>query len=382
MVICQGCGQAFPIPAGYTRNKIQCPGCGVICAVPADVERQPARPPGRKARATPEPAAEDQAANLLNDSEPLPMMEVEPVAVAAPVPAAAPRKAPASKKPALPFQCRRCGRAIRKQRECPSCDAVEEAEQPVDAFQPHSLELDDAPAGPGQVEDEDDASPYLFAEKDRPVCPKCKSQLPADSVFCTSCGFDMQRRKKRVRTYQPMARTWETDYPLRTRLTWVGAAMSFHALWIFLNLVGGGGTWPIVVAPLLLAILSFVFGTYEQLELTRDEKGRVWVTKQWRFCFMPMKPETTAVRGFEGVTTGQWHDAGFLEWFVLGSLLFLFLVPAIIWWYVAIHKEHYHVALAVDHGHSELYLYRGRSQEQMNEIADAVCNATGLQRLG
>src|SRR5262245_18550870 len=34
-VICQGCGQAFDVPEGYARNKIQCPGCGVICPVPA-----------------------------------------------------------------------------------------------------------------------------------------------------------------------------------------------------------------------------------------------------------------------------------------------------------------------------------------------------------
>jgi hypothetical protein len=58
------------------------------------------------------------------------------------------------------------------------------------------------------------------------------------------------------------------------------------------------------------------------------------------------------------------------------------LVPGFIWWYVAIYKVYFHVALAQDHGHSEVYVYRGRSQEQMNEIADAPCSASGLQRPG
>jgi hypothetical protein len=128
-------------------------------------------------------------------------------------------------------------------------------------------------------------------------------------------------------------------------------------------------------------ILCFVLGTYDRITLMRDSRGRVKITKVWRFCFVPLQPVTTEVRGFEGITTGQWHDAGFLEWFVLASLLPLGIIPSIIWWYNAIYKMHFHVALAMDHGHAEVYLYRGRSQEQMNDIADTVASVSGLRRL-
>jgi hypothetical protein len=78
---------------------------------------------------------------------------------------------------------------------------------------------------------------------------------------------------------------------------------------------------------------------------------------------------------------GQWNDTGFFEWIVFINLLCVGIVPAIIWWYNAIHKNYYHVALAKDHGRADTYLYRGRSEEQMNEIAKAVCDATGLRNV-
>src|SRR5262245_4391204 len=78
-VICQGCGQAFAVPAGYSRNKIQCTGCGVICQVPAggggEAPRPPREPEARPAR-EPEPrparSFEDDAAAWLRDPEPAP----------------------------------------------------------------------------------------------------------------------------------------------------------------------------------------------------------------------------------------------------------------------------------------------------------------------
>jgi hypothetical protein len=129
------------------------------------------------------------------------------------------------------------------------------------------------------------------------------------------------------------------------------------------------------------AMLCFVLGTYDRITLTRNRKGRTKVVKQWRAFFVPLAPVTTDVHGFEGVTTGQWHDAGIMEWMVCINLLPLGIIPAIIYWYNAIYKPHFHVALALNHGHSEVYVYRGRSDEQMNDIADALASASGLSRI-
>src|SRR3954447_22178464 len=128
MVICQGCGQAFAVPAGYSRNKMQCPGCGVICQVPAGEGQgpdaaapPPAREPSRESR--PPRPTEDDAAAWRRDPEPdpgpapapppPPRQREETIAVGAPRPA--PRSAPdppVRKPPAATVPCRRCGRQI------------------------------------------------------------------------------------------------------------------------------------------------------------------------------------------------------------------------------------------------------------------------------
>jgi hypothetical protein len=50
-----------------------------------------------------------------------------------------------------------------------------------------------------------------------------------------------------------------------------------------------------------------------------------------------------------------------------------------LWYYYAIHKTSYYAALARDHAHAEVYVYRGRSEQQMVEIARTLCDAAGLR---
>jgi hypothetical protein len=374
MVICQGCGQGFALPAGYTRNKIQCPGCGVICAVPADADRaaaQAARSARQAPQAVPEATVEERAAAMLEDTpaaipQAVPMFDDEP----------APRPA---KRQEMLVPCRRCGKKIRRQRECPNCDGpVEEREEPAGVG---SLELDDPPR-PIDADEVDD-SPYAFSDKELPTCPQCRKDMPRGAVLCAACGFDTRTRRKVEREYVPVERTWDADMSLQTRVTIAAAAEGLYLVTAAVAaLIAGLEPWGLVCTWVMFtAMLCFVLGTYDRITLTRTRKGRTKVTKQWRAFFVPLAPVTTDVHGFEGVTTGTWHDAGFLEWLVCINLLPLGLIPAVIYWYNAIYKPHFHVALALDHGHSEVYVYRGRSEEQMNDIADALANASGLNRL-
>jgi hypothetical protein len=252
-------------------------------------------------------------------------------------------------------------------------------ESPIATLAPHALELDPPPIA--QALEDEEVSPYLFADRDIPRCPKCLKDMVEGGVVCTACGFNVRTRKKAARTYQPIDRQWETDMSLQQRLIWLGVGQGAHLLMAFIAVQRGYSAFGFLASwPLFMAILCFVLGTYEKIRLVRDAKGRVQLTKQWRFCFLPLRAEVMDVRGFEGVTTGQWHDAGFLEWLVFGSLLFLMIIPALIWWYNAIYRMHFHVALSLDHGYPDVWVYRGRSQEQMNDIADTLVNASGLRR--
>lgn len=360
-VFCHGCGLAFDVPADYRRNKIQCPGCGVICAVPAGAARPPA--PAKASR----PAAEDEAADWFRDEPSRTVPDDDDAPIEADV-EEEPRPAEAL------VLCRRCGRKVRRQRECPMCDAVPAAQGPGVV----QMELAD-----GSLTDEDDDSPYDLCDKLGPTCPKCHVEMLPDAVVCVKCGFNRRTRKKAARRYEPMARVWESDRPLSQRLLFLAIAQGYHLLIGLLVYWLWGTFLPAIIAWFpLTAMLCFLLGTYDRIELTRDERGRVRITKQWRFAFVPLHPMTTDVRGYEGVVSGPWQEVGILEWFVLLSLLGWGIIPGLIWYYTAIHTPHFHVALALDHGHPSLYIYRGRNQDQMNDIADTLCAATGLQRLG
>lgn len=402
MVLCHGCGQSFAVPSGYNRNKIQCPACGVICAVPADAARkdEPARKRGGDSTSGAGRAAAPKAKAEEANEVPAPQKQADPVSFPLyddePEPVRAPKPVPEaqSKKIDTRVKCRRCGRLITRQRECPSCDKggdepLREEPTPVAPGRKSdgtlALGLDDTEDSPRvkkQPADEEDDSPYFLADKDLPICPECRKQMVMDAVVCAKCGFDTRTRKKAKRTYQPMDLSWESDMTMLQRLKWLGLAQVIHIGLGVVSLAVGLGIWPFIVAwPLLVGLLVFVLGTYDRIDLLRDERGRVTLRKTWRFAFVPMPAVETDVRGYEGVSTGTWHDADVFEWVIFLLLLCQAIVPALIWWYHAIHKPHFHVALAVDHGRAEVWVYRGRSEEQMNEIANALANATGMRRI-
>ncbi len=385
-MICQGCGQSFSLPAGYSRSKIQCSGCGVICTVTAETASDRTAPsqkrPSRQlSQATvTEPSIEDQAAALWQEpaSPPPSALADESTPVFADESTVAPVADPLpTRRKELLVPCRRCGKLIRRQRECPDCDA---AEEPLIA-KIGSLELDE-PSPPRSILDEDDPTPYQLADKDIPTCPSCRKELPKGGVVCPGCGFDRRNNRKVTREFEPIHRVWDADMSLETRLRWLAAAQGFHWLLALLAVLAGQSVWPFFIAwPFFTAMLCFVLGTFDRITLTRDRRGRTRLIKQWRCFFVPLQPVTTEVRGFEGVTTGRWHDAGLLEWLVVINLIPLGLIPAIIYWYNAIHCQHCHVALALNHGHAEVWVYRGRSEQQMNDIADTLGNASGLRRI-
>jgi hypothetical protein len=341
-----------------------------------------------------DPAMEDEAAQWLKDSgPPLPMQESSPRFEEPPPPPERGDPEPVIRKPReMLFPCRRCGRMIRRQRECPHCDGVPEDPGPVPVtpaaplavgLAPHSLELGQPDAPPGAIDPDEDDSPYLLSDKELPTCPKCHKDMERGAVMCMSCGFNLRTRKKAKQTFEPISRRWETGLTLTQRLICLAAAQGIH--FVFALLVGvliDRGLWPYIVTwPLLTCLSCFVLGTYDTITLTRDTRGRTTITIQWRFFFVPTLPVETQVRGFEGIVTGQGCDGGFLEWFVCICLLPLGLLPSIVWWYLVIHKPFFYLALAQDHGHAEVRVYRGHSAEQMNDIALAICNATGLRNV-
>jgi hypothetical protein len=245
---------------------------------------------------------------------------------------------------------------------------------------PRSLELEEPAPAPAAVDDEDDGRPYLLADRELPRCPKCNKEMEEGARVCMACGFDQRTRKKVQREYQPLARNWETNMPLRQRAL---VYLAVHGGSLLLGLVPaihGSSTVSFLACWAFFGLLlAFLLGTFAKIDLTRDRKGLVVVTVTWRFCFLPFPPRVTEVRAFGGVTAGQYDPSGFWEWFIFIWLLLPGVLPGLFWWYFVIHKIAYHVSLTRDHGYPAVYVYRGRDEGQMRDIAQTLSDATGLQ---
>jgi hypothetical protein len=373
-LICTGCGQPIQVPAGHRRKKIQCP-CGVFSEVPDSALREPAEAPAapRTAPARRKAAVDDEterwAADLLAEPssapEPVPLPETDDVPALEPQPEAAPPREDTDRVP-----CRRCGQLVRRQRECPTCDAPEPGEP--------SLSLDDpAPVPPG---DDDDGNPYILHGGNDVLCPSCSKALPPGSTFCTRCGLDFERGKKKQRTFEPLTRNWETTLSSEKRLFLWGICQAANFLMgVLIRSLIGGSMAPFIIANVGFAVMTaFLMGTYDTLAMHRDARGRVTVTKTWRMCFFIASITTTEVRGFSGVATSCFNEVSAWEWLVFWCLLFMGILPGIGWWFCVIYQTTYQAALTRDHGHIGLILFQGWGREQMRDIASTVADASGL----
>jgi hypothetical protein len=389
-VVCHGCGQPIEVPEDYRRNKIQCPSCGVICPVAAPAAKKGAA--AAPSRATPssyeEPNwfADDKPAEPPppEPEEPSPPRQrgedIEAPREPAPVAEEAPPPPPRKKKAAPPeflVPCRRCGRMIRRQRECPDCDAAEVLPKPADGSP--VVPLMEIPEADETADEEENSDPYTLAGGDVRLCPHCQKELKPGAVVCVACGYHLHERKKLAKTYAPIQRSWETDYTLKQRLTVFGILLA-------VTIVGGasavsaGVGGDVFAGSVFLFVVtgSFLFGTYSRLEVERTVRGKVRLMKGWRVCFVPIPPKPLDWRAHESIVTGRSREVEFWEWLVLFSLLVGGIIPGILWWYFTMHKVRFHAALATDHGYPSVYLFEGWSEPQMKDIAHTVADATHL----
>jgi hypothetical protein len=325
-ILCDSCGQRVPVPEGPARSKMRCPSCGVYCSVPSGLATAaPACPAcgerlgvaaGKKYCARCEAARAQPAA-------------VEAKSVAAPPPAAPMAAAPLA-------------------------------------------DADRADAG------EDDAN-YNFASDPQPKepCEKCSKLLPVGAIVCNHCGYNRETGTTHKRVHEEVDKQWEPDMSLPLRLGLFLAAPAVLGVVLF-ALVRES---PAALATMWLCgtgLLAYALGTYPRLDLVRNKKGRVRITKTWRACFFPLAATEVPWRGYAQVVTGQSHQTGFLDWLIVMSLVPWGIIPAIFWWLYVVKADQFEVILTKDHGCSTLLLYRGRSDAQAQDIADTLRKLTGL----
>jgi hypothetical protein len=200
-------------------------------------------------------------------------------------------------------------------------------------------------------------------------CPACGRLLDEADVVCAGCDFDLVKNRQAVRVWPRVETHWETGPSAETRWQlFVGGAASVLGLAVLTALLSG--SWVASLTPWFVGtpLLAFVAGTYYRCDLTRSPKGRVRLTRTWHVCFVRRPTTNLPLGNFDGLATGKVNEDKFWEWLLL--ILFIpGIITAVVWWYFAIHKDVFYVALTRDHGVPDEYVYRGWSEEKMRTVA-------------
>jgi hypothetical protein len=379
-VICNGCGQPVEVPDGYQRKKIRCPHCGVFIELPTPARSTAtARPAAGPEPATPTPERERTPV----ERAPRPQVEKKGVRTC---PECGEPVRVAEGKRGRDEKCPTCGAALFRKKPRPAPAETRIQETPAPPPRPKPLRPTRTPPPPGTHDD--DGNPYPVPGLEEYRCPACDKPLTADAALCAACGLNLETGEKAERVYEPMERSWEAGLPLRRR---VHLFTVFQVVYWVLGLLAvcapdsplGGEITVLLFSWLILtAMTSFIFGTFDRLDLKRTRRGKVLLTKTWRVCFIPKPTETIRWREYEGLVTGRSHDTDFSDWLVFAVLFGFGIVPAILWWWFHIRPDTFFVALSLEHGFPDVTVFRSHSQARMEEIAQALQDATGLPRQG
>jgi hypothetical protein len=226
---------------------------------------------------------------------------------------------------------------------------------------------------------EDDHLPYPVDRPKMRSCPGCGKSLPVEVAVCVTCGYHFSAGEKVGRTFQPVRRHWDAGVPLRTRLKIFLALQVFEVALISWQ-AALNGNWLVFLIPWagFTVLLAFVLGTFDRLDVSRNERGQVRLRRRWWICFWPRPIRTIAWKEYEGVVTGRTREAGCLAWLVILGLLPLGILPGILWWWFFVYRDTHFLALATSHGGPELLLYRGLSEERVLDMATVLQDTTQL----
>jgi hypothetical protein len=388
-IICQGCGQRITLPEGYRRNKIQCPECGVITAVNI-AGRKPSGPLNESATDTAFDIKAGPSQGSVHPSRPLPPAEPD----IASIPDAAPSRKPEPKQtdpePARTdpgkWTCPHCGewqlqKPRGKKAQCPVCKTP--VAPPVKARSEAITAQALASRGPRQAvpqtewsDDPEDSKPYKVDALEHPGCPSCGKPMEPQALLCLHCGHDLRVGEKAHTTYDTITRRWDAGLAKPYRLlifagwqcvavppmVW-GAAHEGHFFYVV-----GGWLW-------LSLMAAFLTGTYDRIDLQRNARGRVKLAKTWYFCFIPRQATNIDLVQYEGIQIGQVHDLDFSDYIVLMAGIGFGLIPGIVWYIAFMQRDTWYVALTKDHGHPDMWLYRGWSEPRAQEISNTLRKA-------
>lgn len=397
-IACGNCGGKIKLPAGFSKAKIRCGLCGYYAAVPPEMRSAappeddgPPPPPKKKATAKP-------ARPTVDDDEPIPppppkRTVVTPVAPAddAPPPSPPRRRADAPPPPDRPARAdaKPPVKPIRARAKADPKDKRPEFTPEEGAGRPY-LEGN---------QDEDDPSPYGVEGDGLIRCRECQGELPHDATFCVHCGTHLtddgepiRRKPKKKRTFTEIDESFGEGLALPVRVALMGGVLGLNVIFTLVALFAvseDGKLDGVAVVTGGFAFLinsgmqAFILGSYDTLRVQRNEKGKGTLTRTRRVAFLPMSAEVIEWKHLTGVGRIATHAGSIIDWVTCCYLLVAAgCLPGILFWWFVLKPERYHTVLCNLYGGIEETLFRGKNQEQAEQIADLVGEATGLDVKG
>jgi len=236
-----------------------------------------------------------------------------------------------------------------------------------------------------QKEHDNEAQPYTVPGCGTAPCPHCHGSLPIAAKFCVHCGTDLTSGDKSPgRTVRPSDFTWEEDYSLGARGRLFIALQFVNSAIFILMLVSMGfnfatSTTNIIGQAINLTLQAFLIGSYDALTVRRTDAAKVTILITRRIAFLQLKPRIVQWRDCHGVgVTGSTNSDGF-TWMTCLYLLLLGFVPGIVFYWMVIRPERFHVALADEYGGLGELLYRTKHRLDAENIAKHIADITGLE---
>jgi hypothetical protein len=325
---CPGCRRGLQVPDSCAGMQARCPACGAVLAVPA------------------------AAAAITATAPPL---------AASP---AAPPPAPST------ASCTTCGRTFAlpdnfegSRIRCPFCGDL--APVRADVAFPAAR-----PAKPS----------YVVHEMDDRPCPECGQRLPRQAVLCVACGYHLQTGAKLETTYERFETEWTRGLPLLPRLVVFAAVECLFLPALLVDDLFFG----VVVLFGAAVFWAVFFGTFYEVTLVRNTRGKVWLTKRWRVCFLPAFRTVINVRAYRRVLLDYAHGFDLVDWLIV-ALGFGFGVIGGFMYLVIMQNASggsapgVHTLVLEEESGDRVTVWRGWSHTKMTEILEDLREVAGLE---
>ena len=330
--LCSNCGVRIEVPSGFSKKKIRCPECGVDNSI----------------LSTSDPSLKETLGNNDHNDR------------------------------SSPISFSTSAQEFELGRESGTLSVIEDVSSQTPQTVPEASDTESREILL-QGTEEDDLNPYTV-KGDAPTkpCPKCQERLPPHAVVCSKCGYHFEKKRSVKRRYEPVHRSWESFWPLQTRIV-VFVILQIVNLVAFVLVVSSGRAplTMVLVAITALVIAAFVCGTYDRLTLSRTSKGKVTLASHWRIAFYPLPPQNIHWREHEGITLVTSNEINLIR-LILLMILLGYCIPGCIFWWLVIHRDKYTVMLCRGHGCAETPIFRTLDVRRGMEVLETVSEVTGL----